>query len=380
MELYCHADGYHYLLATFWKNISLTFGIRVTSCGNSVEEQRISKASASNVNSRTNMNIYATAGRRACHMHIMETIIGLIHIVGMNPGWAMFKEETILFTVASTKYGDIPLLRKLMVECVEGKGRVLLDATNNTFSPQWQKCLQTIWNFVSGFLDCDPCGKDLIFSVGSANTLLEGYSASLPLSLLMISALTGERLQRNVFSTGCMYEPDGWISRGNPKAIKAKIWVAECLAESGSLSDQITLLIPYSHYQYQQTRHVKHVKVKNVLEAMKYNLPNAYMKNRQKVEDLISIEKQLLPHKLKSEILKYGNCLVIVRKSRDVNDNVINISSRFDQGKEILQANIRANYELISIYAVKESRVLFKHTYPSLDAAHTQIPLLSRYV
>lgn len=292
----------------------------------------------------------------------------------------MFEEETILFTMASTKYGDMPLLRKLRVECREGEGRVFLDITSNAFSLQWQKCVQIAWNFVLGFLDCSPCRKDLIFSVGSANTLLEGYSASLPLSLLMISALTGERLQRNIFSTGCMHEPDGWISRGKPKAIEAKIKAAECLVENGSLGDQITLLIPYSHYEYEQTRNVKCIKVKNVFEAMKYSLPYTYMKTRQRAEELISIEKQLLPHRLRSEILKYGDGLIIVNKSKEINDDIIDISSQFDQGKIVLQANISANYEFIGIYVVKEGRVWFKHTYPSLEAVYTAVPFLSKNV
>lgn len=289
------------------------------------------------------------------------------------------REEMFLFTVAHSIYGNMPSLKKIKVEGKEGKGKIILDVTSNSFSFDWQRCIRIIWNFISVFFNYDISKKDLYFSINSTNTLFEGYSASLPLSLLIVSVLTGEKLQKNVFSTGCMHEPDGWISRGNPKAIEAKIKAAGYFVGSDRMSYKIIFLIPYSNYNYQQTEKIKLIKVKNILEAMKYILPNAYRENKCKIKKLTSIKNQLIPYKLLNKILKYKRCLVIANKSKNINDDkIIDISNNFEQNITILQANIKAKDDLISIYMLKEDEVLFKHTYSSLNVIYAKIPYISK--
>jgi uncharacterized protein len=137
-------------------------------------------------------------------------------------------------TVAVNDQGK-GVIGNISVEVTPGDGRILVDATHVLTGFDTQESEKTAVKVVGKILNFDFSRYDAIFTIYSPNAqIIDGGSAGAAMTLVLISAITGQDLRDGVMITGTIQE-DGSI--GPVDEIFGK---AEAAAKSGVK----TFLIP----------------------------------------------------------------------------------------------------------------------------------------
>ncbi len=263
--------------------------------------------------------------------------------------------STTIFTTSK----NLAVPRTLSLEKRRGKGRVLLDS-QTIFYPDWQAQLQTVFQFVRKFFGTD-LHSDFLISVNSK--AVSGWSTSVPLFLLFASSITGEKLPENVYSTGCMFSPDGWISHGKFDAVQTKIDVSEALVQHFAVEDP-TFLIPFSLYKYKSNK-VRLCLIKSVFSALKIALPKTFEHYKSRIEELSRIELQDSFQHVLDSIPRKGDAFVLISQS---------------QKKRYLEERIGSTLlvreenpsDPVYLYFIRESTVVFKQRYTNSEKAYAE--------
>jgi uncharacterized protein len=103
--------------------------------------------------------------------------------------------------------GVITLLR---IEARPGSGRTLVDINNILFFVDTQNSIQTAREVAANYTHANLSNIDLIYSVETNASVIEGPSAGAALTISTIAALEGKQLPHNVMITGTI-NPDGTI-------------------------------------------------------------------------------------------------------------------------------------------------------------------------
>ncbi|MBU7015278.1 MAG: hypothetical protein HXS52_09325 [Theionarchaea archaeon] len=266
--------------------------------------------------------------------------------------------STVIFVLAENR--GIP--RTLSVQRMTGDGKIFLDAST-IFYPEWQFQLRAVSQLIGKVFDCN----DYDFLVSVDSDAVDGWSTSVPLFLLLSSAVTGEELPKNVFSTGCMFSPDGWISHGRVEAVQAKIHALEVFSQENSIQVP-TFLIPFSLHKY-RTEAVHLHYVTSMFSALKTTLPHTFESHSSQIENLTHVRAQRDLCHLLDYIPDAGDVFVLVptdehesSKSQKTSPDISEIG-----GTPCIKEQPLSGY--MSLYFIRNNRVLFKHRYTNADRA-----------
>ena len=117
--------------------------------------------------------------------------------------------------------GVVTLLR---VEARSGSGRTLVDINNILFFVDTQNSIQIAKDFAANYTHANLSNIDLIYSIETNASVIEGPSAGAALTISTIASLEGKQLNPNVMITGTI-NPDGTI--GPVGGITAKAQAAK---------------------------------------------------------------------------------------------------------------------------------------------------------
>ncbi len=268
--------------------------------------------------------------------------------------------STTIFTTALTpskEYLAIP--RTLSVQKRTGSGKILLDTTRTVFHRDWQLQLQTVSQFVQKFF-----GKvDHDFFISVDTCAVSGWSTSVPLVLLFASAVTGEPLPDNMFSTGCMFSPDGWVSHGKFKSTQAKIDASEQVAHYTGIKDPL-FIVPFS-YQYTSEK-VTLFSVTSMFTALKRALPHLYKEYTETIKTFSHVKSQdALQNAL--DHIPAGKVFAAVSASQDNCTDPVYSRTEI-KSIPLLYENVPSDHP-VYLYFIRDSTVLFKYSYKNIKRA-----------
>ena len=264
----------------------------------------------------------------------------------------------VISTTIFTTFRDLAVPRTLYLEKREGTGKIFLDTTETLFYPKWQSHARTVFSFVSTFLASD---FSYDFTVSVTSRAVDGWSTSVPLFLLAVSAVTGEELPRNIFSTGCMFSPDGWVSHGKYESVQRKIDALNKFVEYKSVEDP-HFLIPFSHYAYTSENVSLHL-IKSVFSALKRALPRTYQNHKSQIEELSRIEAQDSLQPALKYIPSTGDAFVLISANEKRKSY-----TRTESGvlPFIKEEGLSGS---VYLYYIRENTVIFKHLYNNPESA-----------
>lgn len=266
---------------------------------------------------------------------------------------------TIFTTVLTPSKEYLAIPRTLSLQKRTGSGKILLDTTRTVFHRDWQLQLQTVSQFVQKFFG--KVNHDFLISVDTG--AVSGWSTSIPLGLLFASALTGEPLPNNIFSTGCMFSPDGWVSHGKFNSTQAKIDASERFAQYKEMKDPL-FIVPFSH-QYISEK-VTLCYVTSIFSAFKRALPHLYKEYIKTIKTLSHVQSQdalqnVLDH------LPAGNVFVAVSASQNKCTDPVYSPTEIKSIPFIYENVLPDNP--VYLYCIKDSTVLFKYSYKTIKEA-----------
>lgn len=250
--------------------------------------------------------------------------------------------------------------RTLSVQKKTGNGRIFLDSST-IFYPEWQFQLRTVIQFMGKIFEYH--NYDFLISVDSE--AVDGWSTSVPLFLLLTSAVTGEELPETIFSTGCMFSPDGWISHGKPGAVQAKIHALEGF--SHDLVQAPTFLVPFSLTIYKsEAVHLQYVR--SMFSALEIALPHTYQKYSSQIKSLTYVKAQPDLCHILDHIPDKGDAFILVpantENSRSEKTSID--ISQVGSTPFIIEKPLPG---YMSLYFIRNNHVLFKHRYTDVDKA-----------
>lgn len=269
--------------------------------------------------------------------------------------------STTIFTTALTpskEYLAIP--RTLSVQKRTGSGKILLDTTRTVFHRDWQLQLQTVSQFVQKFF-----GKiDHDFFISVDTRAVSGWSTSVPLVLLFASAVTGEPLPNNIYSTGCMFSPDGWVSRGKFKSTQAKIDASEQVAHYTGIEDPL-FIVPFS-YQYTSEK-VTLFYVTSMFSAFKKALPDLYKEYTETIKTFSHVKSQDALQNALDHIPATGEVFAVV--SASAHNRTDPVYSRTEiKSIPLVYEEVPSDHP-VYLYFIKDSTILFKYSYKNIKRA-----------
>ena len=271
------------------------------------------------------------------------------------------KVHDVISTTIFTTAEKFAIPRTLYLEKKEGSGKVFLDS-RTVFYPDWQHQLDTVLQFVRKFFKIN-FHWDFFISVNSQ--AVDGWSTSVPLFLLFASAVSGEPLPNNIFSTGCMFSPDGWISHGKFEAVQAKIDAAEAFSRNTNVENP-EFLIPFSFHEY-HSENVRLYSIKSVFSALKKALPQTFHMYQSRTEKFqhMSAQAALQGFSLPSA----GDLFVILSAENQKQEQPKQLNLQTKAGIPIILEKVPSD-QAVHLYFIHHSVVIFKHTYRNTDQAH----------
>jgi len=178
---------------------------------------------------------------------------------------------------------------KLSVEVIPGEGRTLVNVNGLLFWVDTQQSIQTARDVAQKITGIDLSKYDIIYSIQSNASLVEGPSAGAAITIATIAAVEGKPLNSSVMITGTI-NPDGTIgSVGGiiPKAKAAKSVGVETFLVPYGQATQVNYIpkekcekvgaFTFCTTTYEEEKEnvgkvvgINVIEVKNVSEAMKY--------------------------------------------------------------------------------------------------------------
>ena len=194
--------------------------------------------------------------------------------------------ELYIPAVSNEGKGVVTLLR---VESLPGKGRVLVNVNNLLFWVDTQQSIRIAKNVAQKVTGVNLSNYDLIYSIESNATLVEGPSAGAAIAIATIASLEGKKINSSVMITGTI-NPDGSIGPVSgiiPKAKAAKAVGAKVFLVPKGQSVQINYVpeekcekigsITFCTTTYKEEKEnvgkvvgIKVVEVSTIYEALKY--------------------------------------------------------------------------------------------------------------
>lgn len=259
---------------------------------------------------------------------------------------------TIFTTVKSTGVG---MPRTLSMNRKKGSGHIFLD-TRTIFYPDWQFQLRTVFDLIKEMFCIDS--YDFFVSVDS--TAVNGWSTSVPLFLLCASIITETSLPHNIFSTGCMYSPDGWVSFGKKEAVQSKIDTSEAFVTSKSIKNP-QFLVPFSLYKY-KSKKVCLTYIKSVFSALKITLPQVYEDYISEIRKLSHATSQPDLQDVLEHIPETGEVFALI-----CTDQNPSYSQKTTHSVPVIVPDIPSDH--MYLYYIKDNTVEFKHHYTNKEHA-----------
>ncbi|MBU7047022.1 MAG: hypothetical protein HXS54_11370 [Theionarchaea archaeon] len=285
--------------------------------------------------------------------------------------------NSLIFTTVQTPSKEyLALPRTLTVEKEKGSGRIFLECTKTIFYKEWQDQAHTVFEFAQKLFSLNTF--DFFISVDTKK--LDGWSTSVPLFLLVAGLVTGEPLPKNLFSTGCMVSPDGFISRGNIKSTQAKIDALEALASSQSQTP--LFIIPLSFHEY-ACKKVKCYPVASMLSALKIALPQTFHTYESLIENLVHV-KSHLPGSILDHIPS-GN-VVVINSGDDTDSDTDSYSDSCSYSYLMTDSDHTTIVEEFPskhpahIYIICDRKVVVHHQYGSKKEALKRVPQYKRVI
>lgn len=193
---------------------------------------------------------------------------------------------TIFTTVITPSQKCLSVPHTLSVKKRKGSGRLFSESTHTIFYGKWQEQVKTVFELSKKLFSLE----DWDFCVSVDSEAVEGSSAAIPLFLLIAELITGEKLPENMFSTGSMSSPHGFLSYGHNESLTAKIEALEHFVSYSSIKDP-QFLIPFPfHYD---TKSIECVQVASVFSALKVALPDTYQECNPKIESISHVTSVL---------------------------------------------------------------------------------------
>jgi hypothetical protein len=263
------------------------------------------------------------------------------------------KSSTTIFTTLKSTGIGVP--RTLSMNRKKGSGHIFLDA-NTIFYPDWQSQLQTVFDLTRKMFCIDS--DDFFVSIDSK--AVNGWSTSVPLFLLCASVITETPLPDNIFSTGCMYSPDGWVSFGKAEAVQAKIDASEAFATCTSIENP-QFLIPFSLNRYKSKR-VCLTYVKSVFSALKIALPQVYQEYITVITKLSHVTSQPDLQDVLEYIPDTGEVFALI-----CTDQHPSYSQKNTNSVPVIVPDAPSGR--MYLYFIKDNTVEFKHHYTNKEHA-----------
>ena len=259
-------------------------------------------------------------------------------------------------TTILTASGNLAVPRNLRLETREGSGKIFLDTTDTLFHKGWQSQLQTVFAVVTQVFGPH---FDLDFFVSIDSRAVDGWSTSVPLFLQFASVINGEPLPDSIFSTGCMFSPDGWVSYGKAEAIQVKIDALEVYFPSKNIKNP-TFLIPFSFHHYRSEKVHLHF-ITSVFHALEIALPQTFHEYKTTIDKLSCITAQDALSRALPHIPRTGPVFVLV--SADSKGSYVKTCL---DSTPLIQEDTSGP---VHLYYIREGIVIFKHSHKDVERA-----------
>ena len=135
----------------------------------------------------------------------------------------------------------------LKVEARDGEGRVLTDINSLLFWVDTQYSIRTAQRVAQNFTNLNVSNVDLIYTIETNASLIEGPSAGAALTIATMAALGNKTLNESVMITGTI-NPDGTIGQIGEVATKAK-----AAKDAGA----VLFLVPSGQGKYSTTKPIE---------------------------------------------------------------------------------------------------------------------------
>jgi hypothetical protein len=198
------------------------------------------------------------------------------------------------------------------------------------------------------------------FFVSIDSKAVNGWSTSVPLFLLCASVITETPLPNNIFSTGCMYSPDGWVSFGKTEAVQTKIDASEAFVTRTSVENP-QFLIPFSLNRYMNEK-VNLTYVKSVFSALKIALPQVYQEYNTVIEKLSHVTSQPDLQDVLEYIPDTGEIFALICA-----DQHPSYSQKITHSVPVIEPDTPSGR--MYLYFIKDNTVEFKHHYTNKEHA-----------
>ena len=280
--------------------------------------------------------------------------------------------NSLIFTTVQTPSKTyLALPRTLTVEKEKGSGRIFLDCTDTTFYKDWQDQAHTVFEFAEKLFPL----KAFDFFISVNTKKVDGWSASVTLFLLIAGLITGEPLSRTLCFTGCMFSPDGFISRGNVKSTQAKIDALEGLASSQHYTP--TFIIPFSFHEY-VCKNVRCYPVTSMFSALKIALPETFHKYKSMIDNLVHVRSHL-PGSILDQIP--SGSVIVINSGGDANS--CSYSHSYSNSMTDSDHTLIEEFPLTCpahIYVIHDRKVIVHHQYASKKETLKKVPQYRRAV
>ncbi len=138
-----------------------------------------------------------------------NTTATIVPSTASNPNNQLTPDVVTLNAPAVDNQGN-GIVTLLRVEARPGSGKTLVDINNILFFVDTQNSIQTAKDFAANYTHANLSNIDLIYSVETNASVIEGPSAGAALTISTIAALEGKQLNSGVMITGTI-NPDGTI-------------------------------------------------------------------------------------------------------------------------------------------------------------------------
>lgn len=274
--------------------------------------------------------------------------------------------STTIFTVVVTKSRTyIALPHTLSVQKRKGSGNLFSESSKTIFFREWQEQLQAIFELVKTLFS--PEGWDFYVSVDCE--AVEGSSASIPLFLLFASSITGEQLPENVFSTGSMFSPNGFLGYGHPESLEAKVKALEHLISYAPVENP-QFLVPFPFDEY-TSETVQCVQVTTVFSALRATLPKTFQ-SCNSVIDKLSHVTSVISGRVLEYIPPTGDVFVIDSPDTDAPYQVTDC-----EGTPVVVEELPPDISPY-VYYIKNNRVVLVHQYVNTEVALEKVSLYKK--
>jgi uncharacterized protein len=140
----------------------------------------------------------------------------------LRPEPVFLNPDFVVINVPAVTQDDEGIMAEVRIDMVSGEGRTLMDIDNVLFFEDTQNSIRLAKMIAENYTGIELSQNDIIYSVRTNATAIEGSSAGSAVAISTISLIEGRQLNKSVTMTG-LIRPDGTVGKVSNVLEKAKV-------------------------------------------------------------------------------------------------------------------------------------------------------------